>query len=43
MRTIKKVTTNERLTARLIEQLKNHPHRDEIVRLATEQLIEDVS
>ena len=33
--------TVERLTQKLITELHNHEHRDEIVSLATEQLIDD--
>ena len=35
-----KKTFNRRL-AQLIEEVKNHPNKDEIIRLATEQLAED--
>ena len=37
-----KKTFNRRL-AQLIEQVKNHPNRDEIVALATEQLLDDTA
>lgn len=33
--------TAKRLTARLVQELKDHPHRDEIVCIALEQLMED--
>ena len=33
--------TYERRLAQLIEQVRNHPHRDEILRLAMEQLRDD--
>ena len=33
--------TFDRLTQKLINDLNNHEHRDEIVALATEQLIDD--
>lgn len=33
--------TIDRLTQKLINDLHNHEHRDEIVALATEQLIDD--
>jgi hypothetical protein len=33
-------TFSRRLT-QLIEQVENHPHRDEIIKLAQEQLIDD--
>lgn len=32
-------TTFERRVAELADQLRNHPYRDEIVALATEQII----
>ena len=35
--------TAERLTQKLITELNNHEHRDEIVSLATQQLIDDTS
>jgi hypothetical protein len=34
-------TTFSRRLAQLIQQLENHPHRDEIIKLAQEQLIDD--
>ena len=34
-------TAYERLLAQLTEQVRNHPHRDEILRLAMEQLRDD--
>lgn len=33
--------TFSRRLAQLIEQVENHPHRDEIIKLAQEQLIDD--
>ena len=30
-----------RLIAQLVKELKEHPYRDEIVRLATDQIIDD--
>ena len=36
-----KKTTIERLIQQLIEQIEDHPHKDEIVLLATEQLMDD--
>lgn len=33
--------TFSRRVAQLIQQLENHPHRDEIIKLAEEQLIDD--
>ncbi len=35
--------TAERLVARLVKELEAHEHRNEIVSLATEQLIDDTS
>ena len=35
-------TFNRRL-AQLIEQVKNHPNRDEIIALATEQMLDDTA
>jgi hypothetical protein len=35
-----KTTFNRRLQ-QLIQQVENHPHRDEIIKLAQEQLIDD--
>jgi hypothetical protein len=35
--------TAERLVKRLVKELHNHKHRDEIVALATQQLIDDTS
>ena len=35
--------TADRLVQQLVKELTNHEHRDEIVALATEQLIEDTS
>ena len=32
----------ERLTSQLVKELKDHAYRDEIVRLATDQLIDDI-
>ena len=32
--------TIERLTQKLIKDLHNHPHKDEIIRLCIEQLID---
>ena len=34
-------TTFSRRLAQLIQQVENHPNRDEIIRLAQEQLIDD--
>lgn len=34
-------TTYERRLAQLIEQVRNHPHREEVLRLAMEQLRDD--
>ena len=33
--------TFDRYVARLCEEIENHPHKDEIVALAIEQLIDD--
>lgn len=33
--------TYERRLAQLIEQVRNHPHREEVLRLAMEQLRDD--
>ncbi len=33
--------TFSRRLAQLIQQVENHPHRDEIIKLAQEQLIDD--
>lgn len=33
--------TYERRLAQLIEQVRNHPHREEVLRLAIEQLRDD--
>ena len=35
--------TYERRLAQLIEQVRNHPHREEVLRLAMEQLRDDDS
>ena len=35
--------TADRLVARLVKELEVHPHKDEVVSLATEQLIDDTS
>ena len=32
--------TAERLTTKLVEEVENHPHRDEIFALMMEQLVE---
>jgi hypothetical protein len=34
-------TTFSRRLAQLIKQVENHPNRDEIIKLAQEQLVED--
>ena len=34
-------TTFSRRLAQLIQQVENHPHRDEIIKLAQEQLIDE--
>jgi hypothetical protein len=34
-------TTYSRRLSQLIKQVKNHPNRDEIIKLAQEQLIDD--
>lgn len=34
-------TTFNRRLQQLIQQVENHPHRDEIIKLAQEQLIDD--
>ena len=31
----------ERLTQQLMDEIESHPHKDEIVALATEQLLDD--
>lgn len=33
--------TAERLVARLVRELEDHPHKDEIVLIALEQLMDD--
>ena len=35
--------TADRLVQRLVKEIEKHEHRDEIVTLATEQLIDDTS
>jgi hypothetical protein len=34
-------TTFSRRLAQLIQQVENHPHRDEIIKLAQEQLVDE--
>lgn len=35
--------TADRLVAQLVKELVAHPHKDEVVALATEQLIDDTN